>query len=215
MRHEAKLMANNTTFGNANNGFQAGVINGSVHAEFHVAQEPVETPPCPSIVIPFSRDQDFVDREATVDQGTILGQVIRKCRRPGSRTALVGLGGVGKSQLAIEYAYRIRDQSPETWVFWIHASSGARFEQSIRDIADCAKIYGRQNPKANILQLVHGWLHDKTKGPRRQARPRILDCDHFYRTSLTASMDRSLSRRGTEARHQSSLKKQTLSWSSR
>ncbi|KFA52616.1 hypothetical protein S40293_10166 [Stachybotrys chartarum IBT 40293] len=133
-------------------------------------EERVETPPCPSVVIPFSRDPDFVDRDTIVDQGTavnqrtIIDQIIQKCRRPGSRTALVGLGGVGKSQLVIEYAYRIREQSPETWVFWIHASNAARFEQSIRDIADCAKIYGRQNPKANIFQLVHGWLHDKTNG---------------------------------------------------
>jgi hypothetical protein len=64
-------------------------------------EERVETPPCPSVVIPFSRDQDFVDRgttvnrETTVDQGTIIDQIIQKCRRPGSRTALVGLGGVG------------------------------------------------------------------------------------------------------------------------
>ncbi|KFA56252.1 hypothetical protein S40293_00202 [Stachybotrys chartarum IBT 40293] len=125
----------------------------------------VETPPCPAVVIPFSRDLDFVNRQAAVDQGTIIDQIIQKCSQPDSWTALVGLGGVGKSQLAIEYAYRLQEQSPETWVFWIHASNAARFEQSIRDVADCAKIYGRQNPKANIFQLVHGWLHDKTKGP--------------------------------------------------
>ncbi|KFA80741.1 hypothetical protein S40288_10363, partial [Stachybotrys chartarum IBT 40288] len=126
---------------------------------------PTEIPPCPSIVIPFSRDQDFVNRGTAIDQGTVLDQIIQKRRRPGSRTALVGLGGVGKSQVAIEYTYRVREQSPETWVFWIHASNATRFEQSIRDIADCAKIYGRQNPKANIFQLVHGWLQDRTKGP--------------------------------------------------
>jgi hypothetical protein len=158
-------MGNNTTFGNANCGLQAGVINGSVHAEFHAPQEQAETSPCPCIVIPFSRDRDFVDRAAAVHQGTVLDHIIQKCRQPRSWTALVGLGGVGKSQVAIEYAYRVRDQSPGTWVFWIHASSAARFEQSIRDVADCAKIYGRQNPKANIFQLVHGWLQDKTKGP--------------------------------------------------
>jgi hypothetical protein len=179
MRHEPKLMATTTTFESANNGLQAGVINGSVHAEFHAPQERVETLPCPSIVIPFSRNQDFVDRGTTVDNGTIIDHIMQKCRWPGSRTALVGLGGVGKSQLAIECAYRSRDQSPGTWVFWIHASSAARFEQSIRDIADCAKIYGRQNPKANIT-------------PHR---------DRFYHTSRTASMDPSLSRRGTGARH--------------
>ncbi|KAK8142848.1 hypothetical protein G3M48_008096 [Beauveria asiatica] len=70
-----------------------------------------------------------------------------------------------KSQLAIEYAYRIRERSPDTWVFWIHASNGARFEQGFRDIATFVKIPGRQTPKANIFQLVHDWLRDESKGP--------------------------------------------------
>src|SRR5579871_1654876 len=63
-----------------------------------------------------------------------------------------------KSQLAIEYAYRIREQSPDTWVFWVHASNAARFEQSYRDIADCVRIPERQTPTANIFKLVHDWL---------------------------------------------------------
>ncbi|KAL8778198.1 MAG: hypothetical protein Q9194_002134 [Teloschistes cf. exilis] len=121
-----------------------------------LAERP-ETPPDPSIVIPFSRDTDFVER-------AILDQIHQKCAVPGSRTALVGLGGVGKSQLAIEYAYRTRDRSPETWVFWAHASNTARFEQSFRDIANCVKVSGRQNPTANIFQLVHDWLCDQKKG---------------------------------------------------
>jgi hypothetical protein len=50
------------------------------------------------------------------------------------------------------------------WVFWVHASNAARFEQSFRDIADHAKIFGRQNPTANIFQLVHDWLLDDRKG---------------------------------------------------
>jgi hypothetical protein len=47
-----------------------------------------ETPPKPSIVIPFSRDTDFIERE-------ILEQIHQKCAVPGSRITLVGLGGVG------------------------------------------------------------------------------------------------------------------------
>lgn len=69
-----------------------------------------------------------------------------------------------KSQLAIEYSYKIRDQSPGTWILWIHASNAARFEQSCQDIADRLKIPGRKDPKANIFQLVCGWLHDERKG---------------------------------------------------
>ena len=65
---------------------------------------------------------------------------------------------MGKSQLAIEYAYRTRDRSPDTWVFWVYASNAARFEQAYRDIADVIKISGREDQRANIFKLVHDWL---------------------------------------------------------
>ena len=68
-----------------------------------------------------------------------------------------------KSQLAIEYAYRVRDRSPETWVFWIHASNAARFEQSYRKIADKVKIPGKDDPKADIVKLVYDWLQNENK----------------------------------------------------
>jgi tetratricopeptide (TPR) repeat protein len=63
-----------------------------------------------------------------------------------------------KSQLAIEYAYRVRERSPEKWVFWVYASNAARFEQSYRDIADRVELAGRQDPQANIFKLMHDWL---------------------------------------------------------
>lgn len=47
------------------------------------------TLPDPSSSIPFRRDPDFIDR------GAILDQIHQKCALPASRTALVGLGGVG------------------------------------------------------------------------------------------------------------------------
>jgi hypothetical protein len=50
------------------------------------------------------------------------------------------------------------------WVFWIHASNAARFEQSYRDIARSAKVAGWQDPKADIFQLVHDWLRDERNG---------------------------------------------------
>jgi hypothetical protein len=39
------------------------------------------------------------------------------------------------SQLAIEYAHRFRQQSPDTWIFWVHASKSARLEEAYNDIA--------------------------------------------------------------------------------
>ncbi|KAJ8118503.1 hypothetical protein OPT61_g520 [Boeremia exigua] len=111
-----------------------------------------ETAPQPLIVIPFARDGDFVER------GTIVDDLQKRCAASDSWTALVGLGGVGKSQLAIEHAYRTRDASAETWVLWVYASNAARYEQSLRDIADAVKLAGRQDPQANIFKLVHDWL---------------------------------------------------------
>jgi len=40
-------------------------------------------------MIPFRRDDDFIERSAIFDQ------ILQRCAVPGSRTALVGLGGVG------------------------------------------------------------------------------------------------------------------------
>ncbi|KAF2022659.1 putative kinesin [Setomelanomma holmii] len=149
------------SFREANAGLQAGIVNGSVNAAFHFSPaltdpdlERLETPPPPSILIPFAQDEDFVERGTTIDQ------FCKRCAALDSRVALVGLGGVGKSQLAIKHAYRTRKRSPEIWVFWVHASNANRFEQSYRNIAGCVKIAGRQDPQANIFELVHNWLRD-------------------------------------------------------
>jgi hypothetical protein len=69
-----------------------------------------------------------------------------------------------KSQLAIEYAYQLRDHSPDVWVFWIYASSVARFEQSYRTIAERAKIPGWDRPVSDIKLLVYNWLCDEANG---------------------------------------------------
>ncbi|KAL3455044.1 P-loop containing nucleoside triphosphate hydrolase protein [Aspergillus heterothallicus] len=145
-------------FPGINHGLQVADNNGSIHAEFYLPPERPETPPSPLSTVPFARDPDFISRDA------LLRQIREKSSVPGSRIALVGLGGVGKSRLAIEYSYQIRSKSDATWVFWVHASDKARFEQSFRDIADQLKIPGRQHPKANIFRLVENWLRDEKKG---------------------------------------------------
>ncbi|KAJ5973175.1 hypothetical protein N7481_010385 [Penicillium waksmanii] len=142
------------SFRDNNHGLQIGDNHGSINAEFHLPAERPETPPIPLSTVPFARDPDFVSRD------TLLDRIHERSSTLASRIALVGLGGVGKSQLAIEYSYRIRTKSPETWVFWVHASNKARFEQSFRDIADQLKIPGRQDPQANIFKLIENHLRD-------------------------------------------------------
>ncbi|KAL4745419.1 P-loop containing nucleoside triphosphate hydrolase protein [Aspergillus terricola var. indicus] len=117
-------------------------------------------PPVASTV-PFKRDPEFVGREGILDE-------IKK-RHAGlgqrhERVALVGLAGVGKSQTAIEYSYRVRESAPDMWVFWVHASNSDRFEQGYQQITSVGEIPGRDSPKTNILQLVYQWLCDLRNG---------------------------------------------------
>lgn len=69
-----------------------------------------------------------------------------------------------KTRLAVEYCHEIRLKSPETWVFWVHASNSARYQKSLHDLADRAKIPGRENPNVNIFQLFGNWLQDSGLG---------------------------------------------------
>ncbi|KAF2679262.1 hypothetical protein K458DRAFT_394168 [Lentithecium fluviatile CBS 122367] len=160
-------MGSAISFRDGNRGFQAGNIHGPVTNTFQLPpgtsredprtpQAPTkryqpshperpETPPCPSAVIPFGRDTDFIERE-------IFDQIQTRCAAPGSWAVLVASAASGK--------YRTRrPQRTTNIVFWVHASNAARFEQGYRDIADCIRISGRLNPKANIFKLVHDWLH--------------------------------------------------------
>ncbi|KAK8016096.1 P-loop containing nucleoside triphosphate hydrolase [Apiospora rasikravindrae] len=114
--------------------------------------------PEPFSTVPFGRDPNFVDRPE------ILAWTRKTCNGSATRAALVGIGGVGKSQAAIEYAYRVRDDRPQTWVFWIHASTAPRVEEAYRGIAERLNLPGRSNPNANVCQLVNNWLCDEGNG---------------------------------------------------
>ncbi|KAF9698264.1 hypothetical protein EKO04_003931 [Ascochyta lentis] len=130
----------------------------------------------PFSTVPFAADPDFVDRPE------ILAWVRDKCAGAGARAALVGLGGVGKSQLAIQYAHSIRDRvaSPQTFVFWVHASTRARFEEAYKDIADRLQLPGRSDPKANVLRLVSEWLRDEANGRWVMVLYNVNDVDTFF-----------------------------------
>jgi hypothetical protein len=71
-------------------------------------------------------------------------------------------GPTRKSQLAIEYSYQVRERFPDTWVFWVHASTTAGFEEGYRKIAGRVRIPGWDTPDADLLRLNRNWLCDGT-----------------------------------------------------
>ncbi|KAJ4301286.1 hypothetical protein N0V90_003377 [Kalmusia sp. IMI 367209] len=126
-------------------------------------------------MVPFSRDDCFVGRE------DIIAEVSEhRASQTHPRMALVGLGGVGKSQIAIEYAYRIQKEEPHTHVFWIHASNPTRFRQGYRRIADKLLLTGRDDANADVLQLVYAWFSDKRNGQWLMILDNVDDDSTFF-----------------------------------
>ncbi|KUJ20834.1 uncharacterized protein LY89DRAFT_682496 [Mollisia scopiformis] len=113
-------------------------------------------------IAPFSQDDYFIGREEILGELDLGGQQAAAIKH--RRNALVGLGGIGKSQIAIEHAYRVRKHNPQTAVFWIHASTKIRFEQAYQEIADRLELPGRDDPKVNVLRLVYNWLSSEANG---------------------------------------------------
>jgi tetratricopeptide (TPR) repeat protein len=84
--------------------------------------------------------------------------------KPASCVALLGLDGIGKSQLALEFAYRAAAESPQVWVFWIYAHTLEHIEEGFRRIAECIKLPTQNLPWDEVYQLVCDWLHDEQNG---------------------------------------------------
>ncbi|CAH0028566.1 unnamed protein product [Clonostachys rhizophaga] len=127
-------------------------------------------------MVPFERDPDFVNRP------DIMMWMMEQYTGPASRMALVGMGGFGKSQIAIQFAHYIREASPQTSIFWVHASSETRFEEAYRCIADRLQLPWRNDPNVNVLGLVRDWLQREEVGPWLMVLDNADDVNLFYGT---------------------------------
>jgi nucleoside phosphorylase/nucleoside-triphosphatase THEP1 len=109
-------------------------------------------------VVPFSRNAAFVGRQshiATLEEQILYSTNIRK-------TAICGLGGIGKTQIALELAHRLRERDPEISVFWIPCTSYESVEQGYMNIA---QITGIANVNAAAAkQQVKAYLSHESSG---------------------------------------------------
>ncbi|KAL6871672.1 purine and uridine phosphorylase [Trichoderma longibrachiatum] len=124
---------------------------------------PVEEPPTCHFLVPFGRNQNFVGRRSILSK---LLDTIRPSANKDDcqRTALKGLGGVGKTQLAIEAAYMIRDEHPDCSVFWVPALDSASFESAYSDIGKYLKVTNADDNGAGVKELVKAALSDESSG---------------------------------------------------
>ena len=115
--------------------------------------------PKPYYMVPIQWSSDFTGRVEIME--TLDGKLCQTDRH--SRVALVGLGGVGKTRIALQFASRFR-HSKDMSVFWMYAGSSERLRKSCFDIAKKANVVGWNDPKIEIFQLVKEWFEGDESG---------------------------------------------------
>ncbi|KAH6652260.1 hypothetical protein BKA67DRAFT_573430 [Truncatella angustata] len=117
---------------------------------YHLAPE---ASPEAHLVVPFGQNDEFVGRESILTE--LVDKILpRSNNNDCQRTVLEGLGGVGKTQIALEAVYRVRDQDPTCSVFWVPAVTLVTFENAYREIGEVLGTSGMDNDKADIKALV-------------------------------------------------------------
>lgn len=88
-------------------------------------------------MIPFERNLRFVGRQDEIQKLEDFISVPDGAKK----LAVTGLGGVGKTQIALELAYRMRDREPECSIFWILCISYEAVEQVYMSIAQMVGLH--------------------------------------------------------------------------
>lgn len=94
-------------------------------------------------MVPFRRNPKFVGRQKEIEH---IRALISDPNGP-RELAITGLGGVGKTQVAVEVAYQIRDDDPDWSIFWIPCTSLESVEQAYTEMAQRLGISGGNDAK--------------------------------------------------------------------
>ncbi|KAE8310817.1 violaceus kinesin [Aspergillus transmontanensis] len=109
-------------------------------------------------MIPFNRNPRFMGRDYEIDW--LKARVLS--RNHARKAAISGLGGIGKTQIAVELAHRIREHYPMRSFFWIPATSLKSVEQAFLNIGE---QLGMQNVKAaDVKSWVKAYLSSEKAG---------------------------------------------------
>src|SRR5258708_1083254 len=123
----------------------------------------VSQKPSPLWNVPYGRNRFFTERD---DELHILYKELemRDAVALSQPRAITGLGGIGKTQMALEYAYRYG--SKYAAVLWVRAASSSELASSFMDLARALNLPEANEQDQNIiveavlrwLRLHTGWL---------------------------------------------------------
>ncbi|MFC0436609.1 FxSxx-COOH system tetratricopeptide repeat protein [Kutzneria buriramensis] len=141
---------------------QAHTINGGVH-QYHQTSRPVVALPYRWGTVPL-RAGAFQDRDAARMIEGALGYgdaVVLTSDGPATTSVLSGLGGVGKTQLAVDYAERQWDAHEIDLLVWVTTGSREAIVSSYAGLAADLTGVEDADPEQGARRLL-GWLASST-----------------------------------------------------
>ncbi|KDN71371.1 putative phosphorylase superfamily protein [Colletotrichum sublineola] len=128
----------------------AANATGNIQSMWEMEKRVTKVAVGPFYFIPFADNKQFVGRTETLK--TLHSMLFHdNCQR----VALCGLGGVGKTQVALKLAYLIRDEKPEYSILWLPASSKESFNKAYLAIARDLGIHVTDNEDPKIALKQH------------------------------------------------------------
>ncbi|KAH7304605.1 P-loop containing nucleoside triphosphate hydrolase protein [Stachybotrys elegans] len=124
---------------------------------YHLPHPPARADGAPHFLVPFPENKRFVGRE-NILRCLKDGLSDEGCARS---IAIVGLGGVGKTQVALKIAYHARTLT--SWsVFWLSALSMAAFEQACTEMVERLRLSTSRTEETK--QVIKGYLESSASG---------------------------------------------------
>ncbi|KAI1322404.1 hypothetical protein F5Y16DRAFT_416014 [Xylariaceae sp. FL0255] len=114
-------------------------------------------------MVPFGRNKNFIGRNALLQQ--LLEKIPPSVDRDDcQRTAIEGLGGIGKTQIALEAAYMLHGKFADCSVFWVPAINFTTFENAYREIGQLLQLPGVESRDGDVIKIVNKGLGDESAG---------------------------------------------------
>ncbi|KAK2037824.1 hypothetical protein LZ31DRAFT_158417 [Colletotrichum somersetense] len=109
-------------------------------------------------IVPFTQNRDFIGRERFLEELRARLSVDDGPRR----LAVSGLGGIGKTQVALHTAFWFKENRPIWSVFWVPAYSMTAFEKACNDVTNSVGIemYKEESP----MEATQRFLNSEDAG---------------------------------------------------
>lgn len=138
----------------------------------------------PFYLWPSITSDQFTGRKGLMDS---IQEALLLKRSHQTRLALYGLGGVGKTQIALQLIQWYRTSHPNESIFWIHGGSGDILRQSLTEIALRFNLLRRGDTVTQPLDEVRRFLLNEDNGRWLMVVDNADNPDTFLKPSSASS----------------------------